>query len=209
MTTETSVEYLGFVQTTDGRSPVLARAGNATAREDAKRENSGGVIFTEAQDMRSLEELLQAHEVAYAVLEAPWPAVDDIGDMHGLSPDWREEARDRLAFNLEIASEDDVMDEDYVFLAALSSDALDAFLERAYAALDKESTTEGDWGAFLEREAVVADESLAHRPLPAEKASPEPVSETGPVLLSLADLQIAFTGGAMGGPRPLAEAAES
>jgi hypothetical protein len=203
-----TLSYHGFVETYSRGNPVLARATNDEARERAKRENSGGVIFLTEDEMPSLTELLAQGGIKSAVvIEAPPPAVDE-AVMRVVPADWRAEARQRLAFNLEIADRDDVMDESYVFLAALPDEQLEASLARAHHLLEDEAVTEERWLDFLDDEAERADKIIGHQPISFEK---DEVTYEGPSwepLIPLKDLGIIFTGGAMGGPRPLADLSE-
>jgi hypothetical protein len=200
-------EFLGTARTADGGAPLIVRA-NADDRERVRREASGGVLFTEAADMPSLERLLQDHGVLYAVLEAAGPAVEEPVVPTENFTGWRDEANERIAFNVGISQSDEVMDEDYVFLAALGSDALDRFLAQAHALLADQGTTEDAWMGFLDATASSTDEAMDHTPL--ENTAPaEDLAETlAPPMLSIADLEIEFTRGALGGPRPLVDAVE-
>jgi hypothetical protein len=205
-----SVRYFGTLETIDGQTPLIARA-NDGLRDATRREASGGVIFTDAKDMPSLEVLLAVHGVLYAVLEAPAPDVEErTVDLH-VPTTWRDEVSDRLAFNLDIADRDEVMDEDFVFLASLDSDHIDAFLDRAHKLLSDESAKEQDWQALVEEESLAAEERLGHTPFAPIETGPveDTASESAPLLLSLDDLDIEFSRGAFGGPRPLADVLEN
>jgi hypothetical protein len=199
------VTYLGTVQTIDHGAPVLARANDLSAQDEAMKETSGGVIFTETQDMPSLEELLEAHGVLYAVLQTPAPSVNDRVMTPLEEREWQEEARERLSFNLGIADEDGVMDEDFVFLAALGDDAIEEFLDRAYRILDDAEAGEEGWHLLLDAVARDADVSIGHEPLPMTDAVADETPDEPPLLLSLSDLDVAFSAGAMGGPPPLSD----
>jgi len=202
---EKTLTYHGFVETESFGNPTLARALNTEARKRAKRENAGGAIFLTEDDMPSLKALMAKGEIKSAVLiEAELPAVDEV-DVHSTSTDWRSEARRRVAFNLEIADQADVMDEEYVFLAALTDDEVGGFLERAYKLLDRATTTEDAWGAFLDAEAEAFSETVNHEPIPMENQPRHDDEAIREPLISLESLGIAFTRGAIGGPRPLVD----
>lgn len=64
----------GYVQTETGETALIYprdRYGSSTAEPRAGRQESSGIIFTDRQDMPSLEQLLRENRLAYAVLEAP------------------------------------------------------------------------------------------------------------------------------------------
>lgn len=202
------VDSLGTVMTTDGRTPLLISA-NAEDRDRRAKEVSGDVLTTRASDMRSLEELLEAHGVLFAVLERPTMASNASKANDDLILDWRDDGRRRLAHNRDIAHRDEVMDEDYVFLAALPPGKLEDVLLRARGALEDPSTTEADWLAFLVSEAEEAESALAHVPLQPDLTDRGAFDESEvlpPPLLSLSDLSVSFRRGAFGGPRSLADA---
>jgi hypothetical protein len=206
---EETLAYHGFVETESYGNPSLVRATSGRARERAKREYTGGVIFLNEEDMPSLQELMARGEIKSAVvIESAAPVVDEslVRLPHA---DWRIEAGRRLRFNAEIADQTDVMDEDYVFLSALPDDDLDDVLSRAEALLGDRTTTEATWDAFLDREAERASTTAAHDPIPLpkdERQGKRRVEEPSwRPLISLESLGVEFTRGAVGGPRPLGE----
>jgi len=205
--TEGAVRYLGAARTTDGSAPLIVHAEKEEDRKRVVSEASGGVLFTEAEDMPSLERLLEQHRISYAVLEGPPSSADDASVSEFVSGDWRDEARARLDRNVAVADRDAVMDEEYSFLAALERDALDAFLDRALGLLSDPRISNEQWEAFLEHETTITDAALSHAPVAlGESVADE--TEGAPPTLTLADLSISFSRGAIGAPRPLSDIAE-
>ena len=203
-----ALTYHGFLETEMHGNPVLARARTVEARVRAKRENSGGVIFLTEDEMPSLKELLVQGDVKSAVIIESPPPADDGTSVEASSPaDWRGEAQRRLEFNLEIADQRDIMDENFVFLAALPAEELDAFLDRANGLLGEQETSEEAWLEFLDGEARRADEAMSHQSIPLESHTPDFAETSWQPLISLNDLGINFTRGALGGRRPLADLA--
>jgi hypothetical protein len=199
------VEYFGTVQV-QGRTPLLARAGEDD-RDEIRRIHSGGVIFTDSADMPSLEELLEAHQVDYAVLEPTAPSADDEFVEISTEPrDWRDAARQRLDFHVEAGDRDELMDEEFAFIAALAGDELDDFLKRAHHMLGDGSSTEEAWTSFLESEdaAVGAADSGSALP-PLERAFESQPEDVPAPLFSPAEIRLEFSRGAIGGPAPLVD----
>jgi hypothetical protein len=202
-----NVDYLGFVAVAD-KTPLLVRAEDDETR-DLIRDRHGpqGVIFTEADDMPSLEALLQAHQVGYAFLEAPRPFADKpIVAAPASHLPWREDARRRLTHALDDRERGDaIFHEDYAFVPALWLDGLDRFLEHAYYLLEKADTSEDEWNKFLVEsatEVAAFDPAVSTSKDDAGPAAPEPVP-----LFTLADLALTEQRGALGGPPPLARSA--
>ena len=204
-----TVTYQGFVETRSWGTPLLASGGTPEAREKAKRESSGGVIFPTRDEMPKLLELIESGEMRSAVLfEADAPSVDEAVMTAGT--DWRDEAERRLSFNLDIADRDEVMDEPYAFLAAMVDDAVDAFLARAHRLLEDDDQTEAAWAAFLDAEGSRTFESFGHDAIPLEKdiAKIANAEEEWKPLITAEAVGVSFRRGALGGPRPLADVAE-
>lgn len=66
-------ETLGFVSLREGGNALLvSRSSDDRNSGGSTASSSGGVIYTK-NDMPSLEELLEAHQVAFAILERPAP----------------------------------------------------------------------------------------------------------------------------------------
>lgn len=81
--TQTATSIRGFIATRGGETHLLG------VRDDeetsvAEAGESGGTIYTDV-DMPSLEELLRAHEVVYAVLELPAPDLGFLDESAGSS----------------------------------------------------------------------------------------------------------------------------
>jgi hypothetical protein len=197
---------LGIATTADGRTALIV-AENEERGSRRHDETSGDVLLTRSQDMRSLEELLQAHQVLYAVLEAPAPDIEEAA-LSDLIGGWREQARRKLKSNRDRARTSEPLDEDFTFLAAYTADDVDAVIERAECLLDDSSATEAAWGDLLRAEVQAADEYLGHRVISLGEVD---VSEHGEMpsggepRLSVASLGIRFERGAFGGPLPLVE----
>ncbi len=197
---------LGIATTADGRTALIVTE-NEERPKRRREEISGDVLLTRAQDMRSLEELLQAHEVLYAVLEAPAPEIEEAA-LSDLIGGWRANARKGMASNRDRAMTNDPLDEAYAFLAAYTSEDVDAVIERAERVLDDPTATNVSWVSFIEAEVRAAEEYLGHSPITlGEEHDPAEGRATfgGEPSLSLASLQIGFDKGAFGGPLPLAE----
>jgi hypothetical protein len=196
-----SVDYLGFVKVGE-RTPLLVRADDSEREKVLRSAPPGGVIFTRAEDMPSLEDLLAAHAVDYAVLQLPLP-LEGGGDLAPLEiADWRDEARSRLIAHVEGAQRDEfVFDEDLSFVPSLAADALDAFLARADSELQRRDTSPAQWDAFLlaEDQRVVDDHATV------EDASEEHEEDDAPApLFTTEHLRLNYSSGALGGPAPLA-----
>jgi hypothetical protein len=207
---ETDVKYLGTAATVSGETPLIVNTKDEQAREKVRRETSGGVLFTDAEDMPSLERLLEEYRVTYAVLEAT-PVIADIAPVEQeiTLTDWRERARHLVRDQAALADQEGPMEESYVFLAALDEDSLDSFVDRAYALLDDAKTDEPRWSSFLAAETAVANSLIQHDPLPiAAEHEASKAQEVSP-LLRLDDIDVMFSRGAFGGPRPLIDRIES
>jgi hypothetical protein len=195
-----------MVQTRDWGTPVLALARDDEARERAKRETSGGVIFLTEEEMPSLAELIEKGQIMSAYLEEPLP----LADVLSVNGDWRLQARQRLGVAAGSHDTDDVMDEDLVFTAMLGVETLDSFIVRAHALLDDVTTTEDRWTDFLSDEAKTAVGALAHNPITLEEDEPDhDLAPHREPLITVDSLGIPFTRGAFGGPRPLADFGEA
>jgi hypothetical protein len=113
-----------------------------------------------------------------------------------------------MASNRDRAITNDPLDEAYAFLAAYTSDDVDAVVERAEGVLEDPSATEGSWASFIEAEVRAAEEYLGHHPITlgeADDPAEDQATSGGEPSLSVASLQIRFDKGAFGGPLPLAE----
>lgn len=202
-----AVDYLGFVAVKN-QTPVLARA-NESDRERLKRQHgAGGIIFTNAADMPTLEALLRAHEVGYAFLEAPAPLADS-PVVAAPSPNlgWRDDARRRLRSAVDdIGKGDAVFHEDYSFVPALDTDGLDAFLAEAHTFLGREDTTEEGWDELLMSFAGRVAEGDPPVLVILDDRSVDDDDEEEPLpLLGFADLELDLGRGALGGPPPLVQ----
>src|SRR4051812_22584865 len=91
-----SVDYLGFVKIGE-RTPLLVRADDAQREVLLGSSPRGDVIFTRAQDMPSLEDLLAVHAVEYAVLQLPIPFEGNADLAPVEFADWKDAERARLA----------------------------------------------------------------------------------------------------------------
>lgn len=94
-----TMQPFGFVALESGSTRVLSKraATSATDVERTPPEESvpSGVIYTDVDDMPSLEELLRANEVAFAVLERPAPsAPQEVGTRAASLPATMREGRD-------------------------------------------------------------------------------------------------------------------
>lgn len=199
----TSIDYLGFVAVGE-KTPLLVHAEENERETVRALHGADGVIFTEAADMPSLEALLRANEVIYAVLQTPPPLADNpIVAAPSANLEWRQDAKRRLAQALDDREKGDaVFHEDYSFLPALNLETLDSTLERAHRLLDDPATTQEGWEAFLlaMSEAVA---SLDPDVVPAESDAPDVAPERAPYF-STTDLALTLHRGALGGPPPLA-----
>jgi hypothetical protein len=198
-----SVEYLGFVKVGD-RTRLLVRAPEEERDRVKEAHERDEVIFTRAKDMPSLEALLQAHQVDYAVLQLPPPLADGETTETGPDNDWRTQASARLAQSVEQAVKGGAMlHEELSFIPALPADDLDDFLARAEKLLGLPGTTNADWNEFLlnqDRRVAAADPSSV---VDSDEVA---ASEDGAApLLTASDLSLAYTRGAIGGPRPLVD----
>jgi hypothetical protein len=198
-----AVDYLGFVKVGD-RTPLLVRAPEEERDQVRKTHAREKVIFTQAQDMPSLEELLAAHEVDYAVLQLPAPLADDTAGAPTMaSADWKQRAKARLDRAVEDAPKGDaIFEEDLSFVPALLSEDLDRFLDEAHAFLGRNDATEEAWNAFL----LEADlRSALGDPPVLDNLEEGPIATEGPrPLFWVEDLGLQSSRGAIGGPRPLA-----
>jgi hypothetical protein len=197
------IDYLGFVAV-GKKTPLLVRADDDDDRDVIRdRHGSEGVIFTTAADMPSLEALLEAHEVGFAFLQTPSPLADSpVVASPSVHLSWRDDARRRLSHALDDRERGDaIFHEDYAFIPALATDAVDGFLDRAFQLLDNSETTEDQWNDLLVE--ASRDVAALDPVTPATDEETEP-SSTGPApLFSTADLVLTRHRGALGGPPPL------
>jgi hypothetical protein len=86
-------DYLGFIALRQGDTvPILSDArGEASPSDAGESSSSGGVIFKQRGSMPSLEEVLTAHGVVFAVLERPSPANRELGQPTEPGPRYTDE----------------------------------------------------------------------------------------------------------------------
>jgi hypothetical protein len=70
---ETPEATFGIVGLRSGRAHLVASRRSTRSGAEVEEGTRSGLIFTDRQDMPSLEQLLEENKVAYAVLERPVP----------------------------------------------------------------------------------------------------------------------------------------
>jgi hypothetical protein len=203
-----TIDYLGFVVAGEETRPLFRASEDeppdrARVHVEDRRRGDDRRIVTHAKDMRTLEELLEAHEVTYTVLQLPPPLTDDDLALMDAVADWRARLRAGIARTVEQTAIGGVVAEDLSFIPALGADELDEFLAQSDEFLADPATTETDWNALVkEQERRIA---ASDPPVIAASEEPDAIEEERPPLLTIDDLTLRYDRGAIGGPRPLVD----